>query len=427
MAELAPPPDLEGLAGFVEREDRRSALFFVGRTDIIAAVERLCAEALVCHARGAALEGATRLVQGAPGVGKTSLLSELARRWGAGPGARPVAVFVDFHELADERIVAEVIAEAVGPGTEREYRLTRSHAASVRAGVPGVASGSGTRSRSIAPAPPSFRDLQRRFPPDFWKRPVCLMVDEVQKTKPAAEAVLNALHQGRPGLPIVPLLVGLGDSQDVLQGRIGISRLSSGAVHSIGALAPEEACEAVERMLAAYRVDRSGCGIDWPARLADCSDCWPQHLHNAMRALAHGLLQVEGRLADVDADAVADREREMRENAYLARISPEIRQARRLTAAVLVDLPESGATWEEVRNAITRLRRPDLPDIEWDLPEDMDAGAFAGHLVHRGALQRQPGGSDLYRCPIPSLRNYLIEYGTRDPHGLEAGAPGEEE
>ena len=99
--------------------------------------------------------------------------------------------------------------------------------------------------------------------------------------------------------------------------EVGLSRLEIDAVRSLGGLSPGEACEAVEAMLATYRVDRTGTVENWPALLAERSDGWPQHLHNGMRALATELARVEGKMALVDSANILERERDYRERAYL--------------------------------------------------------------------------------------------------------------
>ena len=416
-------PDLKALNDFAARGDRDDTPFFAGRDEEIAAIDGLCARALVRAKAGTAIRGATQLFQGAPGAGKTALLSELSRRWfdretGRGDAA-PVAVHVYFHELADEAVVAARIAEALDPTTEHAYRRTETRDIGVRAGAPGVAGGQASRRTGMAPPVPSFDDLCRRFPPSSWTRPVCLMVDEIQNVTPAAKEVLNTLHEGKPGLPIVPVLAGLGNSYDIVSApEVGLSRLEIDAVRSLGGLSPGEACEAVEAMLATYRVDRTGTVENWPALLAERSDGWPQHLHNGMRALATELARVEGKMALVDSANILERERDYRERAYLARIGPIMDGSRQLVAALFAALPEDGFTNGQVRREIERCRQPERKDPEWDLPEDMTVGQFFDHLVHRGALQRKGAA---YECPIPSFRRFLIAYGTGE-YGAGAAA-----
>ena len=419
-------PDLEGLKAFVKREERQWTPFFVGRGDIIAAVEDRCREAVrECSVKGGCLEGATRLVQGAPGAGKTALLSEMKRRWCAAANERgaldrlldrlvrgkgiPVAVDVRFDELEDEGTVAKAIADAVFPGSERVWRTTDVGERSVRGGLPGIVSASWVQRHSVAPAVPSFRELRRRFPPGKWRRPVCLMVDEIQHARPEARAVLVALHQGMAGLPIVPVLAGLGNSYDVLQ-RLGLSRLADEAIHDIGRLAPKEACEAVQLMLEKYRVIRGGGDYGWGARLANYADCWPIHLHNGMRELARGLREVDGRLADVDVQGVANREWRMRMTDYWWRMSPEMREAPCLVDAVLDTIrKDGGAHHADIIAAIEYFSRPG-PDgnvtPECRIPDGMSAVSFLDHLVHWGILQLEsdiPGVPARYVCLVPSF------------------------
>ncbi len=409
--------DLESLEAFAALGDRESTPFFAGRDREIATIDALCDRALARARAGAGMQGATQLIQGAPGAGKTALLSEMARRWALGKTpqdtAAPVAVQVYVGELANEAIVAARIAEAIDPKAGEAWRISETRDMSGRAGIPGIVSAGGARQTATAPPVPSFHELRRRFPPSSWTRAVCLTVDEVQNVEPAARSVLDMLHQGMPGLPVVPVLAGLGNSQDVIATReVGLSRLGIDAIHDLGALAPEEAGQAVEAMLERCHVDRNGAGEDWPRLLAERSDCWPQHLHNGMRALAGELVRTEGRLADVRARIVLERETAYRERAYRARISPQMERSRRLVAALFTALPEEGLFSGQTHREIERLRQPDTTDPEQTLPEGMRAWQFFEHLVHRGALQRRQ--DDRFVCPIPSFRRFLIDYGADD-------------
>ena len=210
-----PTPDLEALERFAALGDRRSSPFFAGPREEMEAVERLCAEALAVARRGGAMEGATLLFQGAPGAGKTALFSEMSRRWARGEtvrgGAAPIAVPVFPGDLADEAVVAAGIARAVDPETERSWRETETRDIAGQAGIPGLGRVGGSRRTATAPPAPSLGELCRRFPPSSWVRPVCLAVDEVQTVREAATDVLVKLHSGLPGLPVVPVLAGLGN------------------------------------------------------------------------------------------------------------------------------------------------------------------------------------------------------------------------
>ena len=417
-------PDLDGLEDYTARDDRRPALFFVGRDREIRTVERLCARALRAIRTGERFEGATRLFQGAPGAGKSSLLSELERRWTAGdaPADAPRPLPISWSMLESEEETSRAILQAVEPALEAETHHTRTRNVSARAGMP-VPGGEARKGSSIAPAPLNFHQLARALRTASWNRPLCLMVDEIQNVKPEAKNVLNQLHLGEHGLPIVPVFAGLGDSHDRLSGCGGLSRFSLDAIHDIGRLEPEEAGDSVLAMLAAFHVDTTHPRADgWAARLAQESEGWPQHLHNGMRALAEGLVDAGGRLAGVDAGFILRREAEFRRISYRRRVSPEMEEARCLTGAVMRDVT-GGAERAAVLGSIDRhsTRTEEGEPRLWRLPESMTARAFLDHLVHRGALQRSP--DDLFRCPIPSFRDYLVEQGRGPEPALEDRPP----
>ena len=271
--------------------------------------------------------------------------------------------------------------------------------------------------RSAAPEALSFAKLRELKPPEGWTRPVCLLVDEIQQAEGGILPVLNKLHQGRHRLPLVPVLAGLGSSRDHLHDNIGLTRLTRRSVHDIGCLAPEEAREAVERMLDEYRVVRDG--RDWAGWLAEVSDCWPQHLFNGMSALADGLAAAGGRLADVDVDAVTALEAAYREEDYRDRVSPEMEASAGLVAAVMAALPEGGDGRIALAGTVERLAKD---EHGWRLPEGKTPAGFLDLLIHQGALQAtpRPGRPRMYDCPIPSLRSYLVGYGTAQTPGVPA-------
>ena len=69
-------------------------------------------------------------------------------------------------------------------------------------------------------------------------------MDEIQNIEPEAKALLSRLHLGNHGLPIIPIYAGLGNSLNMLMNH-GVSRPVSDYIHSVGALANDEAQECV--------------------------------------------------------------------------------------------------------------------------------------------------------------------------------------
>jgi len=212
------------------------------------------------------------------------------------------------HELADEALVTMAIAEAVNPRLAREWRtVVESRVGSGGSLMPGgigvkedTSSATTTRPREI-----SLRSLAREMPPVDWKRPVVLMVDEIQNVRMIAEAVhpvVSAFHLAVENLPVVPLYAGLGDSLAALR-ECGISpRLTKGHRMTVGRLEPVEPGEAARKMLKEFADGPTSRDVDfWAGEIERMSDLWPMHLHNTMTALARGLVEKDRTLAEVDA------------------------------------------------------------------------------------------------------------------------------
>ena len=401
-------PDLDRLPDFIEERDRNAAWFFVGRTIQVEYIERTCDLALRRFREGAALAGATVLIQGAPGAGKTALLKHLREKWAmADAEAAPAALYVDPSELGDPAAIMARIAEALDPAKGAEFRRTTTSGGEAKAGVLGVGVG-GTWGTATAPPPPDFGALRMLFPAEAWTRPLCLMVDEVQGLTQHQAALLRPLHLAGDGLPIVPVLAGLASSQEALAKQGGISRLSTGAVHTLGRLDAGQAAEAVQRMLACFRIEAEDAeAARWAALLEHISDRWPQHLQNAMRALGGGLLQAGGVLSSVDEAAVLRHARAWRLESYRQRRSPEMRGAVILVGHLMAAVRDGGLHRHQIVDTI-RARIHDRPEgsSARRLPKGISPEDFLEHLIHRGALQE--GEDDRLVCPIPSFRSFLI-------------------
>ncbi len=423
-------PDLEGLRAFVREGDRNRARFFVGREAQILDIGQVCADAFAGFLAGSPLAGATRLIQGAPGAGKTALLSQVVAtvdsaekkgpsRWWrfsrkAGEGNRqPKAMFADTGDLGDPTRLALRIAEWLGPGKAKKLRQTHSRSIGAQAGAGGFGVGQG---ETVATGPPQagFAELSALFSPEEWPGPLCLMVDEIQTLQAEQAPVLQSLHLATQGLPIVPVLAGLANAREVLA-RCGISRLNEDGVHTLGRLEAGEPAEAVRKMLEAYRVDTAGADAGcWADRLEEHSDRWPQHLQNAMRSLAEELVEAGGVLAAVDEAAVAARSLARRVRAYRSRRSPEMQEAIFLIARIMAAVPVSGLRRNDAVGLIESLAGSG-GDYGWRLPDGMSPRDLLDHLVHRGALQS--GEDDRLTCPIPSFRRFLIDEAARELDG----------
>ncbi len=400
-------PDLDRLREFVAERDRNAAWFFVGRTAEIDEIEKTCALAFRRFREGKALAGATRLFQGAPGAGKTALLTHLQEKWAQAGDGEPHPLLVDRPTLDDPAALVLAIAELLDPDKAQQFRQTVTRGRAATVGV-GALSGSGTQATATAPPLAGLSELRRMFPPADWTRPVCLMVDEIQNLDPKEGKTLESLHLAVDGLPIVPVLAGLSSSQAALTRRGGISRLSRGAVRTLGCLEAGQAAEAVRWMLACFRIETEKADAKrWADLLERISDRWPQHLQNAMQALGEGLLEVGGILANVDEGAVTGRARLWRLESYGQRRGPEMRGAVILVGHLMAAVRDGGLHRHQVVDTI-RARIRDRPEgsSARRLPKGISPEDFLEHLIHRSALQE--GEDDRLVCPIPSFRAFLV-------------------
>ena len=249
--------------------------------------------------------------------------------------------------------------------------------------------------------------------------PVMLARDALYSEEETVLAIVEAMA-GAPGWTVRPADFRRTSTRD---GGLRLPPLLSAAVRLGSSVAPEpeESREVVLGTLEVFRVNIEGGNADgWAVRLAEESEGWPQHLHNGMWALAEDLIEAGGRLADVDAGSVLGRGAELRRTSYRQRVSPEMQGARCLTGAVMQEIA-AGAERAAVLGSIDRHSvRVEGSEIRlWRLPDDMTAPVFLDHLVHRGALQQ--GEDWLFRCPISSFRDYLVEQGGGQECVLEDG------
>ena len=412
-------PDLEGLRAFLRISDREKAVFFVGREAEISAIEKTAAYAFAEVQMGMPASSMTLLFQGAPGVGKTSLLTHLTDRWRA-RDAPVIGLRIDRDTLSNPDELATAVSKAVREKTDDMFRQTRTTSTEFGGEANIEAKKRGHETMAV-PRIPSLAAFSEWFPPTEWSGPLCLMVDDIQMIDPSihGRALLN-LHGGIHGLPIVPVYVGLGDSLAKLA-DCGLARLSLGHEFTMGALAPEDAAIAVRRFLAHFRVSASDEAAEWWSEiLALRSDSWPQHLHTTMQGFAEELIVAGGRLDQVDSKAVFEKVHHLRETSYNARVSPAMNKANCLVGNLVERIPEEGSTDGRIIGFLTDRDQEMKGRPGHCLPEGMTATGFLDHLVHQGVMQRNEAGR--LACPIPSFRDWLTKWGRESGHSSVGGS-----
>ena len=413
--------DVQGVRDFITDDDRVINPFFVGRENIIARVnervQRVNARRQE-RVKGGPAKGMMQLIQGAPGVGKTSVLNEIEHQCIQNLTANPdvhrvIPVIIgDSKRLSVEHVHqclrngVQDVMDRVGQGEVRAFLRDLLNIVK-DATILGIRFG--RSASSVAERP--------RLPRNCT---ILLMIDEIQTVSggpdgPAAE-VLQFLENGSDGQPILPVLAGLSNSRRVLN-RLGMSRVGGSAMFPMSTLTKKDV-KAVTNLF----IDRFGITAStdmqtrWACTLYRWSKGWPKHLQNGLAALGEELLVADGNLDQVNVMIAQKRASAMRNDYYRTRFgSWETR-------------PELMGT---IMSHIGRV--PVYPhDVEQAIRAAMQTGRWSGQVA--------PDEDDLLRlgliddvrvhasikqaCPIPSLRSFAVAHTGSDLHvDIRSGDP----
>ncbi len=411
------PIRYERVREFLRLDEGDPPPVFVGRGAILGDI-------LDIAIRKAGRPKVTRIVQGAPGAGKTSLLHEMQRLW-TGENGTPRVVTLSSTDITDDTAVgvgAVLDAWTMDKVSWRKALMDRLK------GINAIGAGPGGFSVGFSDAeiPKTLRMLARKHPAREGSVPIIVAVDEAQRlagdrTTPEAR-FLQAIHDGTTGLPLSLVLAGLSDTQNRAR-EMDLTR--SVVVHEVGRLEAWEARTFMEKACRHFGLDISR-HIPQLHDLVHLCDGWPRHLHHAGVALAEEALRVNGDLERIVWTDVESETRRKRREYYESQYSLEMRESNALVAKVMETVPESRNGSETTTGTIARTtllgtivghcRTGDSPqDIPWSLPDGMTPRRFLAHLIHRGALYDD--GRDSVHSPIPSFRSYLIEAGTEPMPG----------
>ena len=159
-----------------------------------------------------------------------------------------------------------------------------------------------------------------------------------------------------------------------------------------------------------FDIELGPCEYEFDEMLA-AADGWPSHLQNTLKPFAQLYVEAGGDIEQVDFMEVEHESQLARQGYYRSRMSSDMATTDCLLAAVMrrltgrqssrdvIDLIES-----EAQN------RMNAPSIGEHLPDGKTAIDFFDELIHHGALQERDDGT--VHCPIPSFRQFLIEYPT---------------
>ena len=277
-------PDLKGLQSFADRRDREVSPIFVGREQETEHVLRHAELLGEDHAQGARTQGATIVITGCPGSGKSAFLAHFARTFAKIELTNTVLVPIECsHQDLTARNTEDLETQLARLAVRREQGLHKTFQALLKD------AGQALKLQN------TFERLEQKISTDAGKRTVvCLLVDEIQNVTEASAPAVQLLHTQSFSPPVLPVYAGLDDSVDRLK-RIGrISRLSANAHMTMGALREGCATEATERLFEKYRVrSDTGARTAWAQAIGEEALDFAQHLHVALQA-ACGVLVGSG-------------------------------------------------------------------------------------------------------------------------------------
>ena len=398
------------------RGDRDSPPVFAGRESELA----LLSAAIRAVQRNEV--GRTVVVEGVPGAGKTSLLSEHAGRLLStsdlgDPPVIPVPLLpddLDAPPAAIVRIIDEQFREFEA-SNEWSRRKNRTIKGATLLGHMLFAAFTKKDIRDFRPSATAPDHLPRAladyiaFRFDRRDSAIALLVDEAQNLNdtPQVRAHLRRLHAGIKGSVQVHLACfGLANTTDRLR-ALGLSRLASGHARRIGALSDEEAMQTVSGTLnMAFANHEFGpgsfdetCRNRWidsaAATILSESANFPHHLANGCRALAEIIL-ADGIGVEPPKKKLIAKCRGHRREYYDARLQPWRQHSTALSLAF------ADTEWTQASTVKLALM---ASDDHGDPVDAQAASDIVKDLCDNGYVELRPGGK--CRPALPSLASHF--------------------
>ncbi len=390
------PIDRARIQEYLRQGEKAPPPIFVGHDGILKDI-------LVTARESAGRPGKTRVVQGAPGAGKSSLLHWMQKRWTEKEGM-PRVVALSSTDIMDEPAVGVgAVLDAWGMD-EAKWRRTLTERLKRLSGF-GIGPDGLSMEFSDAEVPKTLRMVANVDPKRKQAGPIIVAVDEAQRlsrgqTAPEAR-FLQSIHDGTSGLAISLVLAGLSDTD----ARADEMHLTRGrTVHEVRPLTEFQARDFMRRLALWFGLDTSRHNPQLES-LADICDGWPRHLHYAGVSLAEEALRVDGDMDRMDWPAMQDKACTLRQKYYEDQSRGMMQDADILVAKVMAGLRD-GMKFRELQ-AFVEGAVADRPGQR--LPKGMDSEDFLNELIHKGALYRNAAGR--VHSPIPSFQSFLIDQG----------------
>ena len=402
--------DAKGLQEFLIEEDRMINPFFTGREDLQNRIDqksKLISQKYLRNPKSNPAAGQTQVIQGPPGIGKTSLLEKIGQNCidqlndeSVSDKIIPVMIAdpanLTFNYLGTR--IQETISELDNLITIAKVKEKVDMALRKISSVSAFGAGVGWNNSS---------EGKLVFPKNYT---ILLLVDEIQSMPPDKQSdqakVIHRLHTGSNGYPIFPVLAGLSNSETVLMEAVS-PRLGRGAVHHLQPLSLDEVKESFGKFLDHFNVkSTSGLTSEWGDRIGKWVDGWPKHVENSLAALGHELMATEGKLSAVDVPAVKGRATQFRVDYYNTRFG-KFKSSRKIIGEIMAEMGQKPRDGLEIMEIIGRtIEKP-----QWSqksIKPKIEGLDFS--FLHRyGFIDVIPNlPVPMYHCPIPSLHSYAV-------------------
>ncbi|MYG42288.1 MAG: hypothetical protein F4203_03970 [Rhodobacteraceae bacterium] len=410
----------EGIHRFLIKKDRTINPFFVGRKDLQYRIDRkskIISQKYMNDPGSNPAGGQTQVIQGPPGIGKTSLLEKIKQNCieklnDQTESYKIIPVMVSNPTRLSHDYLAGQIQKTI---EELDRKIT---IAKVKDEVHGAlrkissvsAFGFGLGLDNSSEAKPVFPK----------KYCILLLIDEIQtiasETNPEVARVLLDLHLGSDGYPVFPVLAGLSNSEAVLQEKMASPRFGRGAVHQLQPLSLPEVKESLVKFIDYFNV-RSTPELtsEWGDRIGRWVDGWPKHVENTLAALGQELQGTEGVLSAIDPIAVKHRATQYRVDYYNSRFGM-FKSNPRIIGEIMAELGQRPRSKGEIGTIINSKRKDQLR-VEEITHSELDKLTF-DFLQRYGFLDRIPDDPTEFTCPIPSLQSYAVTWTGTPLHRL---------
>ena len=434
---------------YISLHERSAPMAFVGRDDVLADLMSAVQTTAVTEDA----EGMTRLVQGVPGAGKTSVCREFIRRhqneemvW-TDEGGHENRAAVFCVSLAPDALNAPPLTFVQGL-----HEKWLRHCQSLEAGLKQAGRAHLSRLSDIVrlwlkrstehesvektralTAHSSLDSCIGAYSQDYWgdDMVIALCIDEAQNCPVTdhAKAIFGGLHNRKHPARIAPLLFGLPNTlahvSDQRNG-LGLSRINVRCIHEICLLAPGQVREIVDGTFDRLGLEWGNLGWsghlrsrgfkpfqwdDWRSKIADAIDegssDFPQHVTLGLHAACQALIDRRETLAPTGLDDllkdVRARHQQWKASYYQQRLDSIIEYGTAFGAICrkASESPDGSITHADAKRAIAAGSSADDEPLD-----NAQTSAILKQALEKGILRQMPDG-DVGPPPIPSMSTHL--------------------